>query len=370
VVRLLRGLGYPIGVLAVLGAFAVQAALAQSPALTDRAFAEAAATVMTFDYLTERCRANGGLSAAAAKRVVSWESDNQVERIRARIVALSEDANDQAKLQSLRASMREKFAPIDAAHSCAAALATTTLPEAQFATNNPDMLAALAGTPRVATQPSAGAPEAVARLAARIDSFAFDSRMRMGVGGALYPVPVPVVLFRDGQALTDVQGLGFAGGLDAHRRAHAAAWTRWRRSGGRLQLQSAESGWRNLAYNVAYSTLPAGFVLDGVYRSLSGSGTAAIGGTDSVAAWRDYAFAPNGQVVRGGGAGAYAAIAGGSTAVSGIAASRRGRYRIEGIVLKIQYEDGSREERIIVTNPQDGRAAIWLNGTGYSRQKK
>lgn len=360
-IRILQGLGF------LLAAFVAQAA---SPDFTSREFAEATATVMAFDYLAEECRVNGGFTDAAAVRASGWERDNQVGAIRARIAELSGELNNQAKLQSLNASMREQLAPVSGTKSCAAALATTSLPAAQFATNNPAMLAALAGASPDPIRAFGGGPQSVAQLAAGIDSFAFDSRMRMGVGGALYPVPVPVVLFRDGQALTDVQGLGFAGGLVAHRRAHAAAWTRWRRSGGRLQLLSAKSGWRNLAYNVAYSTLPNGFMLDGAYRSLSGSGTTAIGGTDSVAAWREYAFAPNGRVVRGGGAGAYAAIGGGSTAVSGIAASRRGRYRIDGIVLKIQYDDGSREERIIVTNPEDGKAAIWLNGTGYSRQKK
>jgi hypothetical protein len=137
-----------------------------------------------------------------------------------------------------------------------------------------------------------------------------------------------------------------------------------------LQLLDPKKGWDDLIYNVSYSKLPSSFALDGAYGSLSGSGTVAIGGTDSAAAWRDYAFTSNGRVVRGGGAGAYAAGPGHSTAVSNTAANLRGRYRIDGITLQIQYDDGSNEAHIIVTDPKDPEAAIWLDGVGYSRKSK
>ncbi len=209
-----------------------------------------------------------------------------------------------------------------------------------------------------------------ASVAAGIDSFGFDSRMRMGVGGSLYPAPVPVVLFRNGEALTDIAGLNFRGGIGAHKAAHPKAWTRWQRSGGQLQLQDGTKGWRKLAYQATYAKLPADFRLDGAYGSMSGTGTVAIGGTDSVVAWREYAFARDGRVVRGGGAGAYAAIAGGSTAMSSVAPNRRGRYRIDGISLHIQYDNGASETRIIVTDPKDAKGAIWLDGVGYTRKTK
>lgn len=209
-----------------------------------------------------------------------------------------------------------------------------------------------------------------ASVAAGIDSFGFDSRMRMGVGGAIYPVPVPVVLFRNGDALTDIAGLSFRGGIQAHKQAHPKAWTRWQRSGGQLQLLDSKNAWRKLPYQATYAKLPGDFRLDGAYGSLSGTGTVAVGGTDSVIAWREYAFSRDGRVVRGGGAGAYAAIAGGSTAVSSIAPDRRGRYRIDGITLQIRYDNGATESRIIVTDPNDPKGAIWLDGTGYTRKSK
>lgn len=346
---------------------------------TDRAFVEAMVIVMSFDLLAERCRAQGGFSAADAAKVEEWQERNRVAAIRGRIDALSSDPRARESLADLRKSMDQKFAPIRDAQNCAAAVATAALDDAQFASRSPSMVEALSaaapgaapGSPATSQSPlNTKAPQSSANLAARIVGFAFDSSMRMGVGGYIYMVPTPVVLFRNGDALTDVEGLSFRAGLDAHKRAHPDAWSRWRRSGGRLQLHSAKEGWRNLAYNTSYAKLPRGFALDGVYQSLSGSGSVAVGGTDSVAAWSDYAFARNGRVVRGGGAGAYAEASGGSTAVSSAGPDRRGRYRIDGVTLHIEYDDGSSEARIIVTDPKDPGSAIWLDGVGYTREDK
>jgi hypothetical protein len=358
-------------------------ALAVAPDLSDRSFAEAAVTVMTFDMLAEQCQARGGFTGADTAKVAKWQRDNQVDRIRARIDALSQDADTRERLTGLRASMAQKLAAVGGAQSCAAAVAATRTDTAQIAARSPMLLQALGGTnnepqsmpskplhnaaPAVRVTPS----PTVAALAASVDSFAFDSQMQMGVGGFLYPVPVPVVLFRNGEALTDVEGLSFRGGIEAHKLAHPGDWTRWRRDGGRLQLLDPKKGWDNLAYNVNYSQLPSGYRLNGEFGSISGSGTVAIAGTDSVAAWRNYAFTPDGRVVRGGGAGGYTELPDqGSTAVSSRSAVRRGRYRIEGITLHIQYDDGSSEAHIIVTDPKDPKAAIWLDGIGYSRKSK
>jgi hypothetical protein len=180
---------------------------------------------------------------------------------------------------------------------------------------------------------------------------------------------VPVVLFRNGEVLSDVEGLAHREGLDAHRRAKPQSWTRWRRSNGQLQLQDSKGAWRNLHYNAVYSQLPANFRLEGRYQSLSGGGTLAVGGTDSVVAWSNYVFAKDGSVVRDSDAGARAEASDASTVSSSAAAGRPGRYRIDGIRLLIEYADGSSESRIIVTDPSDKSAAIWLDGVGYTRRK-
>jgi hypothetical protein len=337
---------------------------------------------MSFDVLAERCQAQGGFAAADSNKVAAWQRENHVDKVRARLAELSHDAAAAQRLAALRQNLKQKLAPVQGKQSCAAAVATTAIPNAQFARNAPDMLQALGGSvpAEKTTRPAAIAPPPAGRAAAdstarapladSIDSFGFDSRMRMDVGGFLYPVPVPVVLFRNGDALTDIEGLSFSSGPAAHKRAHPDLWTQWRRNGARIQLHDAKKGWRDLTYKTTYAKLPAGYALDGAYHSLSGSGTVAIGGTDSVAAWREYAFGRDGRVVRGGGAGAYAQIAGGATAISSVAPNQRGRYRIDGITLHIQYDDGAKEARIIVTDPEDPKAAIWLDGIGYKRKNR
>ena len=60
-----------------------------------------------------------------------------------------------------------------------------------------------------------------------------------------------------------------------------------------------------LSFPATYRTLPHGFRLEGLFRLLSGTGTLAAGGADSVAAFTEYTFVRTGGVVRGGSAGGF-----------------------------------------------------------------
>jgi len=200
----------------------------------------------------------------------------------------------------------------------------------------------------------------------RIERFGFGSRTIMGVGGFLTVDIYPVVLFRDGDALKDVKGLSFPGGLEAHKRAHPGQWTKWRQAGGQWEL-AGKDGWEALPFKQTYAALPKDFRLDGLFRSVSGAGSVSIGGGQSVTAWSDYRFFPDGRVIRGGGAGSRTEEPV-SVTTQNVAPNRRGRYQIDGLKLSIRYDDGSGEERILITNPQDPKSSIWLDGTGYARR--
>ena len=108
--------------------------------------------------------------------------------------------------------------------------------------------------------------------------------------------------------------------------------------------------------------------LDGLFRSLSGAGNIAVGGTQSVAAWRDYRFFPDGRVQREGGAGSRSEAGHTSVVTSSKAPGRQGRYRIDGLLLAIDYDDGSSERRVVITDPNDPKSVIWLDGIGYVRR--
>lgn len=179
----------------------------------------------------------------------------------------------------------------------------------------------------------------------------------------------PVVLFRNGEALTDVEGLNHAQGLEAHKKEKPKAWTQWRRTGGNVQLNTAD-GWENLGFTAVYSTLPKNFSLDGRFRSTGGAGTVAIGGGQSVAAWTDYVFFPDGRVERDAGAAASSTDTGAPVTTASHAAGKSGRYRLDGLTLAIDYGDGSSERRIIIADPKDGgKGTLWLDGDGYVRRK-
>ena len=344
---------------------------AQAPNLLDPPFMRAALTVMSFDHLAADCAGRGGWSADDGRQIETWRTANGVDRIRNRIAELEQGA-DRSRVEQARATVRAALAKqrID---PCAAALVVIRLPDAQFATLVPEMLASLSGAgtaPPAADQPAApvlAAPVTTNALLEQIESFGFHSRMSMGVGGFLTTKVYPIVLFRDGEALRDIEGLQFPGGVEAHRRANPKEWTRWRRTGTKVE-SLVDGAWKPLHFQKTFSTLPANFTLDGYFQSLSGSGTIAIGGTESVAAWRDYLFSPDGLVVRGGGAGGSGEFGDVRTAASSVAPNRRGRYRIEGLTLSIDYDDGSRESRLLVTDPNDPKSAIWLDGQGYARR--
>lgn len=210
-------------------------------------------------------------------------------------------------------------------------------------------------------------PAARDALLGQIDSFAFNLRTGFGVGGMVSVDVYPVVLFRNGDALKDIAKLDPAHVDPSTRRG--AAWTRWRRANGKLEIEGKQ-GWEAFAFQKTYSTLPPDFRLDGLFRSLSGAGTAAVGGTTSVAAWSEYRFFADGRVIRGQGAGASSEAQDVSVVTSSVTPDRRGRHRIDGLTLHIVYDDGREEHTFLVTDPASPNSAIWLDGTGYARRKR
>lgn len=354
----------------------VQMAWAQPPAVTDEVYMKAALVVKTFEYFAAACNQRRGFTAAEAAGIDAWQRNNGVEPIRARLSELEQFPAQKLQLDQAVATMA-KLAAARGAKDCAAALSLTRAPHAQFAKVAPELLAGASAAPAAPAPPPAKPAAAPARAAskttasgshaevlAQIDSFGFNTRMSMGVGGMLTTDTYPIVLFRNGDVLKRVQALTYPGGPAVHKRDKPEDWTRWQRSGGALQIATAK-GWEKLPFQTTYAKLPDGLRINGLYRRLGGTGNVAIGGGDSVAAWTDYRFSADGQVERGGGAGAHAQSSGGSVVSQSVAANRRGRYRIEGLLLHIDYDDGSSEQRILIADPNGPLRAIWLDGAGY-----
>ncbi len=270
--------------------------------------------------------------------------------------------------------------------SCLAAVSISRTDDARFASSGllAEGPASSSAPPSVSSVPAAAPPPRVMPsrpaagqgsmsalgedVLARIEGFAFGTRAGIGYGGMVTLEVYPIVMFRNGDALQDVAALAFPGGLEAHRRERPEAWTQWRREAGELQTR-AESGWKKLPFQVLYAKLPDDFRLDGSYRRLGGAGTLAVGGTSAVAAWSEYRFSRDGRVARRGGAGARADSGGTSVTTGSQSPLRSGRYRVTGLVLRLDFDDGSVERMVLITDPADPRGAIWLDGVGYAQRR-
>ncbi|HUQ11960.1 MAG TPA: hypothetical protein VM146_16715 [Steroidobacteraceae bacterium] len=371
----------------MLSVLAIGTAVAQQVSDADASRVRAAIVIATFDELEARCARGDGFSVEHRQEIDRWVSANGIAKLRAHLDGAGLTAPLREQVRAGSAQVIRQVAA--AANPCLAAVSVTRTNDARFADKLPQLLAgstderALTGTmeltlptpkiPAAEAKRNAYATRAAAatatRLAADIEGFGFDSCTRVGYGGMVMFVPCPVVLFKDGGALTDVEGLNHPRGIAAHRAAKPDQWTQWRRDGERVQLRKSQ-GWDNITYTAVYSTLPASFRLDGRYHSMSGGGNTAMGGGQAVAAWSDYLFGPDGSVQRGGGAAATSTGNGADVTVGSNAAHRRGRYRIDGLILAIDYEDGSQERRVIIADPKDqGRGTMWLDGEGYVYQK-
>ncbi|MEZ4702567.1 MAG: hypothetical protein R2834_19695 [Rhodothermales bacterium] len=346
---------------------------AQQGAVTDESFLRAALVVYAYDRLAADCREAGGFEDDAVAAIAGWEAANGVAGVRARLPEYDAHPGYRDRLDAGVSSIVGAITA-QGVGPCLAVVTLIKLPDARFAPFAPDAPApamtppAPPAPPAPATPPAPPAP-ATADLLARIDQFGFDTRPKMGIGGFITLDIYPVVLLRSGEALTDVTGLSFAGGLDAHRRAYPEAWTRWRKTGGELQLEKRD-GWQKLPFQTTYGALPADLKLDGLFRYLGGTGTQAVGGTSTVAAYTEYRFTSDGRVQRGGGAGSTASAGGTSVVSSQTAPARAGRYSIDGLVLRIRYDDGSSEQHILITDPAEPDGAIWLDGLGYVQRDR
>ena len=332
---------------------------------------KAAVTLRTFDYFAGACTRGPGFDTSASRVIAAWTASQHVAVVRARVDEAERNPRQKQVIASAVESIAERLRG-QAIGDCAVAVSVTKTNEAQFLISAPELAGApSAGEPAAPVTPSAPAaplPSVVTpALLASIDSIGFDTRAGFGVGGFITTEIVPVVLFRNGDVLTDVRGLTASGGLAAHKAAQPAAWTRWQRAGGELQIARAK-GFAKLPFQVTYATLPAGFTLRGMYRRLGGAGTLGVGGTSSVAAWDQFRFTADGAIERGGGAGARSEAGSTSTVTHGTSAGQRGTYRIDGLVLHITWDDGTTAQHILITDPDDPKGAIWIDGNGYARR--
>jgi hypothetical protein len=340
---------------------------------------QVAVAARVVDQLSSQCKAGRGFNARESAAIAAWESEQKIEVIRTRLSKGDIPPAVNAKIEEGAAAVLNKLSnnpKTKNASPCELAVGITMLPQAKLATpaSRPSIsetkpekqTAGGSGTTTATPSTSNSSPSSqtsrksnLAALVAQIDSYGLDSQVQGAVEFLRVRV-FPVVLFRNGQALTDVEGLMYPEGPDAHRRAHPDDWTQWRRGDdGRVELKTSK-GWRSLPFPKTYKLLPKEFQLTGRYRSESGGGSRSTG---LAAVTGDYTFSAEGRVVRGRSAG----VSSGRVAISSTGPNQQGRYQIDGLILRMRYDDGSTEERLIFAN-EDGKV-IWLDGIGYIKRK-
>lgn len=333
--------------------------------LGSQADAEIVVMVAMAERVKANCAAFLGMDDATRAAYDGWVEVNHVDRVRAEMARLAADPATSRIMETVNSQVAAEIAGTEWS-GCTILRNLMAAPAASFAARAAE-LPAQASAAATTSPPAAPATNSsdLRALAEQIEGFAFDSRAGVGWGGMVTLEIYPVVLFKRGAALTGVEGLGFAGGVDAHRRAHPDDWTQWRRASGEVQTLK-DGAWSNLPFSTLYAKVPEGFALSGRYQRTGGTGNVALGGTDSVTTWETYDFWSGGQVVKGGG-GAYAEGGDWATTSASIGPDRRGNYRTDGLMLTITYEDGATESAILVTDPNDPKV-IWLNGRDFIRQ--
>ncbi len=347
---------------------AAASAWSQEPDAATQDLMKSALVLQTFDHFDSACRRGDGPTDAQRAELERWQRGQGVDRLRTRVAALREQPLLQQQVELGARRVIEQAQP-RAPDPCAAAVSVTRLDDAQFGRVVPALVARATDLPARSAPPASTKSAIDLAVLARIEGFAFDTRAGIGYGGMVTLDIYPVVMFRGGEALANVEGLAFPGGLDAHRRARPQDWRDWRRVGAELQTRKAD-GWQRLPFQRLYPQLPDNFRLDGSYRRLGGSGTLGIGGTSAVAVWNEYRFNSDGRVERLGGAGAQAEAGDSRVVTSSVAPERRGRYRVTGLVLQIDFDDGGAERMTLITDPGDPKGAIWLDGVGYAQRRR
>jgi len=324
----------------------------------DSAMANATGSLLTLDYLRERCP--DARRPPLSNGIATWERENRVAQLRVAVEAARTQPGGDARLQEMRAAVGRLLAPVSG-HECAMLRRWLTAPESKVAGQ-------FDGGGSAAPPPVAKATDVAPANSGGIQGYSLIQRYGMGYRGMITIRLVPVVLFKSGDLLTDLDGLSTPGGALADKRAHPAHWSQWRRNGGIYQYRDRDGGWAAFYQNKVW-TSQAVAALQGRYVRIGGTGNLATGGTDAVFSQSSFHFQPGGRVVREGFAGASASAGNGASSVvsGGRATPRTGRYVLSGLGMAISYDDGASERLTLMTHPSDPNI-IWIDGLEYTRR--
>lgn len=198
-------------------------------------------------------------------------------------------------------------------------------------------------------------PRHAERTADAIEFIVFDYLPR----GGEFAV-VPVMLFKNGEACTDMAMLTDYQSPEQHKRQHPNRWRQWRLQGDRVQLKG-EGDWQDVQYQQQYAGFPEGYRFDHRYKRLNSMSS---GGGNFAMASRHIELNKDGTFVSGQAAFANSenSTTGAQASVASLPDDQKGRYRVEGFLLRLEYDSGDVVHKSIVTDDQNDPEVIWING--------
>jgi hypothetical protein len=215
------------------------------------------------------------------------------------------------------------------------------------------------GTEPVATSTQAPTtPAPVDPIAESVVHFAIDGRLKLSPLGSLIYEAYPIALFKDGKALTETAALIYPAGLDAHRAKYPDIWTQWRQSGADVEVLQKDGTWKKFSGLSVQPPATATTQLAGIYNATSLASSPIFG---SIISSTEYTFTNVGAVGRG------SFVVGDTASVTAISTTpdKRGTYTIKGYKLSISYENGTKSEHAIVTDPTRSKY-IFIDGVMYT----
>jgi hypothetical protein len=207
----------------------------------------------------------------------------------------------------------------------------------------------------------------------KIHSTIMHLEYEAGMGGAIYPVYNPYILFKDGSIYKDpVEGLNRFDAV-ASRTAEPKKWGTWKMSGTTLSVywplekpKYQNTTWEKSSYK---NILPAkkGEALEGSFKTLTGGGNTALGGDVLVVAAATITFSNDGKFT-------LAKVAGVSSGrdiweSTNSKSDEAGYYKLDQYSIELKYNNGKTENRFFYFYP-DSRKHFGIAGSVYMPKSK
>jgi hypothetical protein len=173
-----------------------------------------------------------------------------------------------------------------------------------------------------------------------------------GLGGAIYPVYNPYILFKDGTIYDEPNTLDLA----ASKRNDPKKWGVWKMEGGLLKItweakpaKNKYSEWKKDSYQAA-AIAKKGETISGSFKTMSGGGNTALGGDVMIVVSNTITFNDQGQFT-------LAKVSGGSTSTvtSYYKGKDAGTYTLDGYTIELKLNSGKIERKFFYFYPDDRR---------------